>query len=154
MSFAANGRGSDHKFPCINITVYIRSLRSLARTYILHLLTDSIGSRPKNATLLLRDALACFPAHRTDHYHFTGWHRRRHCVTTSTRAPAVRAPRVPRTQCGYPAPYPAARHQLVPRSIQSVLGLRAVQLAHRFTLLCSCPTRLCAIVLLLILLLT
>jgi hypothetical protein len=121
------------------VRVYIRSLHPLVRTYKLHIafVNDSIGTCPKNATLLLHDALACLSASQTDHCHFT---RRRswwHCVATSTGAPALRALRVPRTLCGYPAPYHAARHQLVPCTIKSVLGFRAVQLTCRFTLLCA-----------------
>jgi hypothetical protein len=130
---------------CLYVRVYIRSLHSLVRTYKLYV-TYSIGARPKNARLPLHDALACLSAHQTDHYHFTGRRRWRHWVATSTRAPALRAPRVPRTPCCYPAPYHAARHQLVSCSVKSVLGFRAVQLARRFTLLCSClSSRLCAI---------
>jgi hypothetical protein len=137
------------QFPvCLYVRVYIRSLHLLVRTYKLYVafVTYSIGARPKNATLLLHDALACLSAPQTDHYHFTGRRQWRHCVATSTRAPALRAPRVPRTPSGYPAPYHAARHQLVPCSVKSVLGFRAVQLACRFTLHWSClASRLCAI---------
>lgn len=133
---------------CLYVRVYIGSLHSLVRTYKLYVafVADSIGARPKNATLLLHDALACLPAPQTDHYHFTGRRQWRHCVATSTRAPALRAPRVPRAPSGYPAPYHAARHQLVPCTVKSVLGFRAIQLAYRFALLYSCfASRLCAI---------
>ena len=130
------------------VFTFVPSTRSSVRTnYTFAFVTDSIGARPKNARLLLHDALACLSAPRTDHYHFTGRRRWRTCVPTSTRAPALRAPRVSRAPSGYPAPYHAARHQLVPCSVKSVLlGFRAVQLACRFTLLCSClSSRLCAI---------
>jgi len=149
MSFSSDRTTFLTQFPlCLYVPVYIRSLHSLVRTYKLYVafVTDSIGARPKNARLFLHDALACLLAPQTDHYHIT-WRRQwRHCVPTSTRAPALRAPRVPRTLCGHPAPYHAARHQLVPCSVKSVLGFRPVQLACRFTVLCSClASRLCTI---------
>ena len=126
---------------CVSVCSCLRSLHPLVCTYKLYVafVTDSIGARPKNATLLLRDALAYY-------YHFTGRRQWRRGIAISTRAPALRSPRVPRTPCGCPAPYHAARHQLVPCSVKSVLGFRAVQLACRFTLLCSClASRLCAV---------
>ena len=60
--------------------------------------------------------------------------------------PEFREPRVRVCACGCPAPYHTPRHQLVPCSVKSVLGFRAVQLAHRFTLRCPClASRLCVI---------
>jgi hypothetical protein len=93
--------------------------------------------------LLHYDAVACLPAPQTGHCHFAG--RR---AATSTSSPALCAPRVTRTPAGCPAACHATRHQLVPRTIKPILGLRAVQLAHRFDILpshFSQPTRFCAV---------
>jgi hypothetical protein len=129
---------------CRYVRVYVRSLIRTYKLYVVFI-TDSVGAPPKNATLLVHDALARLSAPQTDHYLFTG-RRWRHCVATSIRAPALRAPRIPRTPCRCPAPYHAARHKFVPCSVKSVLGFRAVQLACCFTLLCSrLASELCAV---------
>jgi hypothetical protein len=110
---------------------------------VLYVVTNSVDARPKNVPLLLHDAVACLSAPQTGHCHFVG--RR---AATSTGPPALCAPRVTRTTAGCPAARHAARYQLVPRAVKPILGLRAVQLAHRFDILpprLPQPARFCAV---------